>query len=122
MSIEGLFDHVVRVWRPVSTAGRLREEVRTYEPLGAAPTEFNAAVTRPRMPYANLGAGLAPVGARTVYMAAETDVEALDVLQVLSGPDGSPLLQVDEPPTRPRGHHVELRCAAWLGKLSEGGS
>jgi hypothetical protein len=116
-----LFDHIVRVWRQSTTLGELREEQRALVPRELA-TAPNAAVRRPRSPLSNPGPGLAPVGERIVYMAADADVQSRDVLELVEGPDAPGLLEVDEPPTHPRGHHTEIRCRIFNGVLPTEGS
>ena len=122
MSLAQLFDHGIRVWRSPElsaalVAGPLGEESRTYVLVTAAPAGFNACVNRPRAPVADAGPGFAPIGTRIVYMTASADVQLRDLLELVTGPDAPEVVEVDEPPTRPRGHHLELSCIPWHGTL-----
>jgi hypothetical protein len=120
MSIRHLCDHRVRIYRRAAQLdAELRSETLSYQPVAAAPARNNAKLNRPRARTGDVGPGSAPIGERTVYMDAGADVEERDVLQVLSGPDAPCLLEVDGPPTRPRGHHVELACRLFNGTLDE---
>jgi hypothetical protein len=123
VSLADLYDTTIRVWRRTVTpgGGSLREELVTYvaQTLPPAP---NACVNRPTAPIADKGPGYGPIGEQRVYMAAETDVEVRDVLELVAGPDAPRLLEVDEPPTRPRGHHVQLRTRLFEGDLETTGS
>lgn len=122
MSFTSLLDHVVRVWRPATSLGALREEKRSHVLVGPAPVEPNAVLSQLRIPYADTGPGLMPTGTRDVLMTIETDVAALDILEVVSGPEAPALFEVNEQPMRPRGHHVELRVRPWHGTLPVEGS
>jgi len=115
MALEDLYDHRIRIWRPTASRGPLREETRSYAIVLEPPSIFNATVRRPTARLANPGPGLAPVGERKVYCASETPVQARDVVELVSGPEAPSLLEVDEPPTRPRGHHTELTCRFFVG-------
>lgn len=122
-SLAHLFDHQVRVWRADVVAGTLAAERRIYAVL-IEPADVNAAVQRPRArlspPLGGLGAGLAVIGERVIYMLASEDVRERDVIQIISGPElaATPATwEVDAPPTRPRGHHLELICKAFHGAL-----
>jgi len=114
MALVDFFDTSIRIWRPETTNGRLGEEIRSYDVI-LEPAIPNAAVNRPTAPLGDAGPGLAPIGERRVYMAPDTDVQPRDVLELLEGPDAPQFLEVDEPPTRPGGDHVQLRCRLWQG-------
>lgn len=110
--IDSLFDTTVRVWRPTPERSRLGVEERTYSVV--APS-LGAKVNRSSAPEADAGPGFQPVGARRVYMRPDVDVQARDLLELLTGPDAPQFWEVNEPPTRPQGHHTQLDCIAWNG-------
>ena len=111
MTFRSLLDHEVRIWTRSVVLGRVREETVSYASGDLLP----AAVRRPTAPVASVGAGLAPVGERIVYLLATVTVAPRDLVEIVSGPDAPGWLEVDEPPTRPRGHHTELTCRFWHG-------
>ncbi len=115
-----MFDHEVAIWRPTVTYGDLKEEIRTFVQILAAPGTPNAIVNRPKAPTLDTGPGLTPVGTRRLYMAPATEVLVRDLIELVEGPDAGMILEVDEPPTRPRGHHVQLDCRLFNGKLPGG--
>lgn len=117
MSLAHLFDTQVAIWRAQLAPGALREEVRTWVRVVAPPGRPNAVVNRPNAPTGEVGPGLEPIGTRRLYMAASTDVQPRDVVEFVTGPDAGFLGEVDEPPTRPRGHHVQLDLRLWNGRL-----
>lgn len=110
-----MMDHEVAIWRPTTVLGEMREEIRTYVRVLDPPGVPNAMVNRPRAPLANSGPGLTPTGTRRIYMATGTDVQPRDVVELVAGPDAGDVIEIDEPPTRPRGHHVQL-----VGRLFDG--
>jgi hypothetical protein len=113
--IRHLLDHTARVWRPDSALGALGAEVRAYEP-GAI---VLLAQVRPAASTGDPGPGLAQQGTRQMFLEPSADVRAFDVLELLTGPDAPGTWEVDSPPTRPRGHHVELTARLFLGTLKE---
>lgn len=117
MSLVDLFDHEVAIWRPTVTLGPLREEIRTYTAVLVAPGLPNAVINRPAAPLADSGPGLTPTGTRRIYMRPTTEVRLRDLLEIVSGPDEGMIIEVDEPPTRPRGHHVQIDGRVWSGQL-----
>lgn len=117
MSLRGLFDTEVAIWRATTSKGALREEVRTYARVLDPPGIPNACVNRPNAPVADVGPGIEPVGTRRIYMLPSTNVQTRDIVEIVAGPDAGAVLEVDEPPTRPRGHHVQLDCRLWNGRL-----
>lgn len=119
MALRNLFDTEVAIWRQVKTVGSLREEVRTWVRVLDPPGVFNCCVNRPNAPVGDIGPGVEPIGTRRIYMLPSTDVQTRDVVELVRGPDAGALLEVDEPPTRPRGHHVQLDCRLWNGRLPD---
>lgn len=114
--IDRMFDHEVRIWRPTVTKDDLGAESREY----AAVAEHPCALKRPTAPLADLGAGLAPTGRRRFYLRPDVDVQLRDIVEVVSGPDAAgeqATWEVDEPPTKPRGHHTQVDAITWNGNL-----
>jgi hypothetical protein len=114
--IERLQDHTVRVWRPVTVPDAIGADQRTYAPVGEPEP---AKVNRNVAPTGDAGPGFAAIGRRRLYMKPGVDVEERDVLELVTGPDAPQTLEVDEPPTRPRGHHCQVDCILWRGQLPE---
>lgn len=113
--IDRLFDHVVIVWRPTADANnRLGVEQRAYSP---AYQGVGCAVNRNESRMADTGPGMDPVGQRRMYFRPDADVRARDVIQIVEGPDSPGTWEVDQPPTRPRGHHTQVDGIAWNGIL-----
>ncbi len=115
--IDRLFDHKVLVWRPTAThANRLGAQTRTHTQVG---TLQGAAVNRESAPMADQGVGMVPTGRRRLYMRPDANVQERDVVQIVDGPDAGGTWEVDQPPTRPRGHHTQVDAIAWNGQLPE---
>lgn len=111
-------DHRLRVWRRTVTGlGPQRNELVEYVQVGTDPVGFNAVVNRPVTQAADAGPGVAPIGARYLYMSAAADVRVRDVLEIISGPDAGYRGEIDGGPTRPRGNHTEITTSVWHGKL-----
>lgn len=118
MGFSNLLDHTAKVWRPTESHGALRTVVQTF----ALVSTVRVAVNRPTRAgsgamLADLGPGLKPTGQRILYATAGWDIQTRDVIELTAGPDSPGRFEVDEPPTRPRGHHLELRCRYWAGVL-----
>lgn len=114
MAFADLLDHTVRVRRPTESKDNpLRVVERSYPVIGTYP----CAVNRTQARIGDVGPGLAPIGDRVVYLEASADVAARDILELLTGPDAPETLEIDRPPTRPRGHHTELICLFYNGTL-----
>jgi len=111
-SIDSLFDHDVRVWRPTKERSTLGVEERTYQVHIA---EARCKVNRPTAPSSDTGPGMAPTGARRLYMRPDVDVQARDLVELTAGPDAGSFWEVDQLPSRPMGHHTQLDCIAWNG-------
>lgn len=111
--IARLADHAVRIWRGVKTTDARGGELTTYEVVG----EGQAVVNRSMAPTGDAGAGLDPIGRRRIYMESATDVLPQDVIEFMTGPEAPQTWLVDELPTRPRDHHVQLDCMRWRGIL-----
>lgn len=114
MSIAHLLDHTATVYRPADTLGALRTNIRGY---AAVASGVEMGVRRPAALYAEIGPGVGPLGQRIIYADVGLDVAARDVIDLITGPDAPGRWEVDEQPTSPRGHHIELRCRAFTGKL-----
>lgn len=118
VSLARMFDHTAQVWRSTSSQGATYgEEVREWAKVGSP---VKCGVRRPSAVMADAGPGVAPIGERVIYLFPDTNIQARDVIQLLTGPDAvvdPPTFEVDSPPTRPRGHHVETRCRHFIGKL-----
>lgn len=117
-SITGMFDSTARIWRPVSEKDVIGVEQPEYIVIG----ELGCAINRSRAPSVDIGPGTTPVGSIRLYFVASANIEPRDVLEVLTGPDAGRTWEVNEPPVRPRGHHTQVDCIEWSGKLPEIGS
>lgn len=115
--VQRLGDHTVRIWSPVVSRDSLGAEVREYAP-GAT---VKALVNRPVAGQGDGGAGLAPTGARRIYVDPSVAVAARDIVEIVTGPETQShrFWEVDGPPTRPRDNHTQLDCIAWHGALPE---
>lgn len=115
-TIDRLFDHQVRVWRPSVTRDEHGAEERSYTP---ALEPVGCALKRAASPLSDVGPGLAPSGRRRFYLRPDADVQPRDVLELTAGPDaaGHTTWEVDEPPVRPSGHHTQVDTIAWTGEL-----
>lgn len=114
--IDRLFDSTVRVWRPTADANnRLGAETRTYSPIAT----LGAALNRSTAPVGDIGPGMAPIGSRRFYLRPDANVQARDLLEIISGPETGSTWEVDEPPTRPRSHHTQVDSIVWNGVLPE---
>lgn len=112
-AIDSLFDHTVRIWRPTPERSRLGVEERTYQVVTPS---AGAKVNRSTAPVGDAGPGFQPIGSRRLYMAPDADVQARDLVELLTGPDAPQFWEVNEPPTIPMGHHAQLDCIAWNGE------
>lgn len=113
--IDRMFDHRFRLWRPTVTKNRLGAEERSYELIGS----YGCAVNRAVDPVAPVAGGLAPTGRIRIYARPDTLAVERDVIELYQGPDAPGTWEVDQPPTRPRGHHTQLDAIAWHGLLPE---
>lgn len=113
MGIKHLLNHTASVWRPVETEGAMRSVQKVYTKISTV----RVAVRRPATSMGEAGPGLTPTGERVIYSIPGWDIQPFDVLELTSGPDSPGRWEVDEPPTRPRGHHMEIRCRAYAGDL-----
>lgn len=118
-SIERLFDHTLRVWRPAPSQDSVGFEKRVYSI--AAPS-LGCVLNRSSAPVVDVGPGMMPSGSRRFYLAPDADVRARDVLELLSGSDAPGNWEINEPPSRPGGHHTQVDCVPWNGALPEAGS
>ena len=113
VSVLALLNHTAKVWRPSESVGSMRTVLRGY----TLSSTVRVAVNRAVAPLGDPGPGLTPEGGRVLYSIPGWDIRPGDVLQLTEGPDAPGQWEVDEPPTRPRGNHLELRCRAYAGKL-----
>lgn len=118
MSFAGLMNHTVRWWRKTVTQGELGEDITTWGVLG----EFPATMRRPTTRRGDTGPGMAPIGERVFYFASDQLVRSGDLLEVTDGPDSPGAWEVDDEPTRPRGHHTETHCRMFQGQVPVVGS
>lgn len=112
-SVAGMLDCRIRIWRPTVSKDDIGVEDRTYTPVG----EVDAYINRPRQPLVNMGAGMAPTGGTRWYGLPSIDVQKRDVCEVVTGPETGKTFEVNEPPVRPKNHHVEVECHEWSGEL-----
>lgn len=110
-----LGDSLVRIWRPTVAEDRFGAGKPRYALVATEP----AIVNRSTAPLTDVGPGLSPQGRRRLYFQPEVDVRARDVLELVEGPDAPQTWEVDEPPSRPRDHHVQVDCTFWRGELPE---
>lgn len=110
--IDSLFDHDVKIWRPTRERSTLGVEERTYQVHIA---EARCKVNRSTAPSADTGPGMQPTGARRLYMRPDVDVKPRDLVELVTGPDAPQFWEVDQLPSLPRGHHMQLDCIAWNG-------
>lgn len=119
-TIDHLFDHSIRIWRPTVSKDGVGAESRSYTLQVQTPCTLNRSVA----PVAPVTAGgLAPVGRRRFYVRTTVSVRVRDIIELVSGPDahadGQLTWEVDEPPVVPKGHHKQLDCVEWHGVLPE---
>lgn len=114
-SVAGMFDSTIRIWRPTVTRGQAGIDNQQYTPL----LIVGAAINRSRTPQAPQDGGLARSGIIRWYGLPTIDVRERDVVEVVTGPDAGRTWEVNEQPTRPRGHHTEVDCVEWNGILPD---
>lgn len=116
-TIDRLLDHSVRIWRATVDQDKYGVETKEYELVATV----SAALNRGVVPVAPSEGGLAPTGSIRMYLRPDADVQARDVIEVISGPDATARSQrtyeVDQPPMRPKEHHTQLDCIAFNGTL-----
>ena len=110
-----LLDHTCRIWRPSRSLGAARQEVVCH---AVAEASLPCAANRKRSVLALQQGGLGDSGQRMVYLDLGANVEERDVVELLTGPNAPALLEVISKDT-PRGHHIELTCDEWEGKITE---
>lgn len=119
MSFSGLLDHQCRIWRRTESPGTMGQTEVTY----AVPIGYEAlwcAFTRRKSVLADSGAGLQPVGQRTIYLE-EMGLtwQDRDIVEIYEGPSvfvGAMRLELVSVSV-PRGHHVEITGQEWDGIL-----
>lgn len=109
-----LADHRVRIWRSTEGSDAYGSATRSYAIVA---DDVPALVNRSTAPVNDAGAGLSPIGRRRLYVPTGTDVQARDVVQIVSGPSAPGRWEVDEPPVSPRGHHLQVDTTFWRGRL-----
>ena len=114
MGYRNLLDHTVTIFRPGDGVGALRTQVRNYAAIGTA---IAAGVRRPGAAMQDIGPGLGTTGSRTIYLMPDVVVAARDVIRLDTGPEAGQRWEVDQPPMNLRGHHIEVRCRHFDGKL-----
>jgi hypothetical protein len=114
-AIDGWFDSQIRIWRPSVVRDALNVETRIYAPIGIVGAAINRSKTRD-VPQSG---GLQEAGSLRWYGEPLIDVHVRDVCEVIVGPDESKVIQweIDSEPVHPRGHHTQVDCIAWTGKL-----
>jgi hypothetical protein len=113
MGVKHLLNHTADVYRRTETTGAMRSVTVSY----AKVSSVRVAVNRPAALLGDAGPGLTPTGDRVMYSIPGWDIRPLDVIVLTSGPDAPGQWEVDGPPTRPRGHHLEIRCRAFVGSI-----
>lgn len=126
VSIQRLFNHVVRVYRePDAEASRDAlggVELRPL-PTGPVPTEYNG---RPHQAWQGTmqdkGPGEQQAAKRLWFLDPTMDVQERDVLSVIAGPEAGLLVRamsVVPVSTRRTVHHLEVSTEPWVGELPE---
>ncbi len=122
MSVSSLLDHTCRIYRRTESLSTLRETVVIYEVLDGY-DDLPCFFTRRRTVMGDSGAGLQPVGQRTVFLdRLDLTYQDRDIVEVFAGPAGFSGPQRLEVVSRsmPRGNHVELIVQEWNGILNTG--
>lgn len=114
-TIDHLLDIQIEIWRPIKNKDAIGVEERGYAPIAVVA----AAINRAAMAEANLGGGLAPIGALRWYGRPDIDPQKRDVCLILTGPEAGKTFEVNAPPVRPKNHHTQVDCIEWNGKLPE---
>ncbi len=112
-SIAGWFDSEIRIWRPTVTRDALQADKRDY----SVSSEVECAINRSQSSNALQDGGNATVGTLRWYGLPSIDIRPRDVCEIISGPDAGTTWEVDATPVRPRGHHTQVDCFEWNGKL-----
>jgi hypothetical protein len=118
VSVAHLFDALVRLWRPTTGTGEARQGVRYYAPTGPVPTRPNAYVGNPTARLGRSEPGLTELGERRLVMDVGTDIQPLDVVELVGGANAPALFEVIGLPARPRGNHVGVTLREWPGPRS----
>lgn len=117
-SISGWFDSRIRIWRPTMAKDALGAEARLYSVL----SEVECAINRSNATNALQDGGNATIGTLRWYGLPTIDVQPRDVCEIFEGPDSGTTWEVAGPPVHPRGHHTQVDCFEWNGKLPTGDS
>ena len=115
MSFASLLDHTARIWRRTETPGTYLETTIDYAVVYAA---ADCTLKRKAAVLAEAGPGIVDAGGRTVYFLPSVTLVKRDLVELVTGPDAPAWLEV-ESASRPRGHHVEARCAEYSGETPE---
>ena len=119
-TIDHLFDHTLKIWRPIPSQDGLGGEQQAHVLVA----NIGAAINRPAIGAGDTGgSGLAPVGGTRMYLRPDANVKQRDIVQIVSGPHSpSGLWEIDGLPVIPRGHHTEISCIKWHGTLNPSSS
>lgn len=116
MSVEGLLQDTVRVWRliEITEAVGLGAPRREWT-IVQEPDAVNAAVQRRGGSVRDPGPGAIADGQWMVYQAASAEVEERDVVETVAGTQPAGILLAVDKVYRPRGHHTEITARRYLG-------
>jgi hypothetical protein len=117
-SVSRWFDSQIRIWRPTTVKDSVGVEERTYVSIATVGCRINRSVTAD-VPDSG---GQAPDGTVRWYGLPTIDVKVRDVCEVISGPDAGHTWEVNQIPVRPAGHHTQVDCVDWHGRLISHGT
>lgn len=112
-SIAGWFDSSIRVWRPTAVKDVLAVEEQSHTLVGV----YEAAINRSSTAANAQGGGTTETGMLRWYGLPTIDVRPRDICDVITGPDRGHQWEVNSYPVHPRGHHTQVDCVEWHGKL-----
>lgn len=123
MSLDGLFDHRAEIWRPTEKRGFGAQVVQTLTSMARPVSGFNCAVVPPAGRTGGLklqdpGPGELPSGRVDLYLSGALDVQPLDIVRLVAGPEAPSSWRVHSS-ARPRDHHVEAVVEPWVGDFPE---
>lgn len=124
MTFADLLDHEADVYRLAESVGATYRETRKRYAVAEGGANLACTFTRRDTSQGDLGAGIRPVGDRSMYFETGFEFADRDVVKVKSGPTGfqGPQLLLVESFATPRGHHVELRVTEFEGELPQIGT
>lgn len=118
-TVAHLLDHTARVWRLTESLDPVyRATERSYDLVHPALACF---VGRDNTNLAEPGPGIVQAGQRMIHCDVGNTFQERDIIEVYSGPNAPVVLEV-EAQHDPRGHHTQLRCILYQGKVPELGS